>query len=156
MFLKQPRISREAQHRLTLNLLLIFFLIFRTWIVVIHFLFFSSFLFPSKKFWTFFSIFSTKQTIQKRKKSEWKNVRKKKQELRKKKILDRGFHRYPRREIFLVSFCTQNLFSKKKKWWRREEEEYDHTFILDQYISGSGDTCYSGHGESGNFVKTEW
>ena len=42
-------------------------------------------------------------------------LEKKNKNLEKKKILDRGFHRYPRREIFLVSFCTQNLFSKKKK-----------------------------------------
>ena len=157
MFLKQPRISREAQHRLTLNLLLIFFLIFRTWIVVIHFLFFPAFCFQVRNFGPFSPSFLQNKLYKKGKNQNEKMLEKKKQELRKKKNLDRGFHRYPRREIFLVSFCTQNLFSKKKKkWWRREEEEYDHTFILDQYISGSGDTCYSGHGESGNFEKTEW
>ena len=115
MFLKQPRISREAQHKLTLNLLLIFFLIFRTWIIVIHFLFFPAFCFQVRNFGPFSPSFLQNKLYKKGKNQNEKMLEKKNKNLEKKKILDRGFHRYPRREIFLVSFCTQNLFSKKKK-----------------------------------------
>ena len=57
-------------------------------------------------------------------------LEKKNKNLEKKKILDRGFHRYPRREIFLVSFCTQNLFSKKKK---NDEEEKKKNMIIPSF-----------------------